>query len=267
MTKIKTKYVFVILVYRNADDLAECLESIKEKVPDSRVVIVNAFYDEESSVGIRKIAEAGGCDFIEEPNKGYSYGNNAGIAYAVEKYDFDYVIVSNPDIVIEKFEALPDKLKNCIVAPYIVTKTGKRQNPILAKDCRLAEKLLYYGFKHENKFVLYAGFALNKFIRELFVKLNRNRDGAKIHAAHGSFVIIGRDAADAIGFPLYDDNMFLFEEEFLLAHRAHAAGVKTVFMPSVNIFHKEDGSMKLGDIKINTEESKSFIYYYETYRR
>ena len=267
MTRIKTKFIFIILVYRNSDDLEECLESIKAKAADSRVVIVNAFYDEESSARIRGIAEAGGCDFLEEPNKGYSYGNNAGVAYAAEKYDFDYIIISNPDIIIESFDPPADRLKDCIIAPYIVTKTGKRQNPILAKDCRFAEKLLYYGFKHSNKFVLYAGFAVNKFIRELFVKLNRSRDGAKIYAAHGSFVIIGKDAMEAIGFPLYDDNMFLFEEEFLLAHKAKQAGVKTVFMPRLSIFHKEDGSMKLGDIKINTEESKSFIYYYENYRR
>lgn len=37
-------------------------------------------------------------------NKGYSYGNNRGIEYCHNNYEYDYIIISNPDIIIKKFD-------------------------------------------------------------------------------------------------------------------------------------------------------------------
>ena len=44
-------------------------------------------------------------------------------------------------------------------------------------------------------------------------------------------------------------------------------GIKTGQFNSIDIYHKEDGSMKLANFSINNELAKSNIYYYETYIR
>jgi GT2 family glycosyltransferase len=50
------KYIFCILVYRNVEDIKECIDSIMDKVENCKIVIVNSFYDNESKNEFEKIA-------------------------------------------------------------------------------------------------------------------------------------------------------------------------------------------------------------------
>ena len=129
--KNKYKFIVIILIYRNYKDLIDCIDSIYEKVDDCKIVIVNAYYDEESKKKIQEIANTKNCDFLNEVNKGYSYGNNRGIEYVKKNYEFEYIIISNPDIVVKKRIAnLPDAE---IIAPKIIAASGKNQNPIMSR--------------------------------------------------------------------------------------------------------------------------------------
>ena len=135
------KYIFIILVYRNSDDLKDCLDSIRKKVHSCKVIVVNAYYDDVSLSEIEKIANQYKCDFIGIENKGYSYGNNKGIEFAQKKYLFDYIVISNPDIVIEKYDDsfLDENFKYDIIAPQIIAASGKAQNPAMFKRLPLSE--------------------------------------------------------------------------------------------------------------------------------
>ena len=260
-------YVFVILVYRNVDDLVSCLESVAEKITNYRVVIVNAYYDEESKTIIENIAKENNCDFPNVENKGYGAGNNRGIEFVSEKYDFDYVIVSNPDITIEKFTSYVNDFKGMdIVAPRIITRNGKNQNPILVTDNKIADYCLYIGYKKKQDMLVLLGFALNKILREIFLKLCKNTV-RRVYGAHGSFVIYSRNAIAKLTSNPYDENIFLFSEEFVIANKAKEFGLQTFYCPEVCIQHKEDGSMEIADISENEHLGKSTIYYYEHYRK
>lgn len=261
--RLKYTYIFVILVYRNIDDLRECIDSIGANVRDFRIVVVNSFYDETSREVIAQVAAEKGCDFLNVENKGYSFGNNAGMRYAREHYDYDFIVVSNPDIVIQRFD--DSRIGDFdIVAPQIVAADGRMQNPMVVKECRLARILVYYGFKWNFSSLLFAGIALNKVRRVLSVRMHRNGLPYRIYAAHGSFVLLKKQVVDAL-FPVYDERMFLFAEEDILALRAAQTGFAIWYVPDVVIRHKEDGSMKLADFSTNAELRKSNMYFYETY--
>ncbi len=49
---------------------------------------------------IEKISFDHSYDFINIENRAYSYGNNIGIKHANEKYNYKYLVISNPDIII-----------------------------------------------------------------------------------------------------------------------------------------------------------------------
>lgn len=266
--KVKYSYIFVILVYRNMQDLKECIESIAEKVNDYRIVVVNAFYDLASETEAREIADQFGCDFLSVENRGYSFGNNTGIEYACNKYDFDYIVVSNPDITIEQFDDAVLSNKWGIVAPKIVAANGKMQNPMAFVENEMSEKLVYKGLKQDKKFLLMFGVMLNKVTRTFGVILMRCRrkKEQKIYVAHGSCVMLSKETVSTLGPRLYDENMFLFGEEGVLAQKAKKAGIETYYVTDIFVHHKEDGSMKLGDFSINEELKKANIYYYEHYR-
>lgn len=262
------KYVFVILVYRNTGDLVECLESIKSTVPSFKVIVVNAYYDDPSRDAVQGIAKKFNCDFIDIENKGYSYGNNRGIEYAQNHYDYEYIIISNPDIIVEKFDDrfLKEDFKYDIIAPKIIAASGHFQNPAIVRRFPLVEYLIYNGYKQNTKLYFFCGLLISKITREitLFLKRISRKHIYEIYCAHGSFLFLSKKLIKEL-CPIYDDNVFLFAEESILARKAERAGLKTCFSDYISIKHKEDGSMKLSELSIDGEMKKSNMYYYENY--
>lgn len=158
--KNKYKFVVIILVYCNDVDLDECIQSVYKHIANCKIVVVNAYYDDLTRNNIKKIAEKYNCDFLDEKNKGYSFGNNKGITFANEKYEYEYIIISNPDIIVKQFnDNLPDAE---IIAPKVVTMSGKNQNPMAIKENRLAEYLVYQGLKKNEKIIFAAGLVIKK---------------------------------------------------------------------------------------------------------
>lgn len=261
------EYIFCILVYKNTEDIIECLHSIKQKVDNYRVVIVNSFFDASTEKAINDIAYANNCDFLSIENKGYGYGNNRGIEYIKSRYTYDFLIISNPDIEIVKFEKKMLRSTSSVYAPLIRNKMGKNQNPYWYKKNRIAEEILYLGLKNRRMMLYYVGVAVNKLIREFLLRLfilNKNKKEDEIYAAHGSFLIVGSKVIEQFN-ELYDDNMFLFAEEAYLAHIFEVNGIDTFLIKDIVISHKEDGSVGLANIDEMKIQRESFLYYYEKY--
>lgn len=265
----KYKYIFVVLVYINGDDLGDLVVSIKKQVCDSfKVVVVNSYYDDISQEKIKKVAQKFDCDFISVENRGYSFGNNIGIEYCNNNYHYDYIIISNPDIIITKWQDLRSSNNPVILAPIIHTKSGKNQNPNWAINCHVANWLIYKGYKGNNKLFLIFGIGINKVIRgifNLFFAFNINREW-NIYAPHGSFIIINENAILQLK-PLFDDNVFLFSEEAILAKKAKTHRIQVRMTSKIGVLHKEDGSVSISNINENKELSKSYIYYFEKYEK
>lgn len=257
------KYVVVILVYRNIDDLEECVNSIYQKMSDVKIIIVNSFYDEESFQEVKSCANNNKCDFVNTENKGYGHGNNIGISYAVNHYKFDYIIIANPDIIVRKFDDTNLEQYD-VIAPKIITLSGKKQNPIWVFDNKRIEKIQYIGYKYSLNALVYLGIAINKIIREAY-NIFRKTD-FYVYGAHGSFIIFKYSAIKDL-LDLFDENMFMYAEETLLAYKLNNAGIKVRYTQKIEILHKEDGSVKLSSLNVMDEIKKSFMYYYSHYRK
>lgn len=261
----KTKYVFVVVVYRNTQDLQEIISSIHSLNIDEEIIIVNNYYDDESMNRCYKSAYENNCRFLNVENRGYGYGNNRGIEYANKNFEYEFLIVSNPDILIEKFdEQALSKLKGAVVGPIIKTMSQKSQNPYWYLKNPISELLIYKGYLYKSNFVFYLGILINKLIRELFLLFLRisKKEQQKVFALHGSFVIFSYDALEKIGLP-YDEEMFLFAEEAHLAHLLNRKDIDSYITKGIEVIHKEDGSISLSKINEKSEARKSIITYYE----
>lgn len=265
--KIYYKYIFIVLLYRNMTDVLDLIASIQEKVSNFHVILVNSFYDDNTENEAKKIVEHNKCcSFFSVENHGYGVGNNAGIQYAYEYFNFDFIIISNPDIVIRKFDesVLLDSSVKAIYAPKIISCDYKRQNPNWAFHSDILEYFQYLACKKNNFLLDYSVIAILKLLRVLYGWLADcfNYQRIRVGNAHGSFVIISHAALQEL-VPLYDENMFLFYEEVYLGHRAFCADVPTYYIKNVVINHKEDGSMRIANVNTRKEAHKSVIYYYE----
>ena len=254
-------FIFVVLVYRNTSDLVDFFASLK--LERTRVIVVNSFYDEESELQFKQIAESNHADFLSVPNKGYGAGHNRGVEYALKHYDFKYLVISNADVEIKKLDfAELEKYGDGIFAPKILTLSGKNQNP----SCPFIPSLLterykkwcYFGNHRKLMWLYYISSRLKKCIYYIFWKCRRC-----VFSAHGAFVIFSKDTAKKL-FPFYLETMFLFNEEEHLGRLARLHGIKTFYIPEIIINHKEDGSMKIAEIhKFEPLKQQSFAVYYD----
>lgn len=264
MTSVATyDFIFVVLVYRNTQDLIDFFKDYN--IPNSKVIVVNSFYDNLSDDEFRNISQRNDADYISVENKGYGYGNNKGIEYALIHYKFNYLVISNADVKILSFADKNNLIDGAIIAPEIKTLKGKNQNPYLPYDYWLYDNYKYIGFKY-FRYLLYGSIALNKLGRIVFRWRRKLSNNNRIFAAHGSFIIISYSALIKL-IPIFNEKMFLFGEEEHLAKLAKSRGIPVYFLDKIKILHKEDGSVGLLNRNIRPYVKKSFFYFYEFWHK
>lgn len=260
MNRDKFEFIFIILVYRNIQDLKDFFYHFN--IQNSKVIVVNSYFDSVSEKEFKEIAEKNKADFINVPNKGYGAGNNVGVKYAMTHYEFDWLIISNADIIISKFNRQVLEInKNSIIAPKILTKRGKNQNPSSPfPPCKFIEDLIFYTYRGDHNYLIWLFYALSRFNKIMYYTFHRLRP--QIFAPHGAFIIIPHKILNNI-VPIFNEEMFLFYEENHLGKLAKQKGIQIIYSSDIVIQHKEDGSISL----INTSNFKlsrdSFIKYYQ----
>ncbi len=256
---MKYDFILVVLTYKNIADLEDFFNFFK--LPRTKVIVVNSFYDDESDCEFRKIAECNNADFISIPNKGYGFGNNCGCKYALTHYDFKYLVVSNADINILRMNVNDlRKYPDGIYAPSIHTLSGKQQNPHMPYHLKSVDNVKYMLFLKNNWKGIMMFCALNKIFRLFFLIIGRFFCN-KVYSAHGAFVIVPEKEARIL-YPFYDEDVFLFTEEEHLAMKAKEAGIGTYFVPEIQIKHKEDGSVSAVPLCQRDITRKSYITFW-----
>ena len=150
---------------------------------------------------------------------------------------YDYVIISNVDLVIE--EDFFIKLANyqCEkdigwIAPQIWSEKEKRdKNPRQTVRYSLRKlKLLRLGYQYPWLDTLYTKTLYKR------KKMDKKRPGL-VYSGHGSFIILTRSFIARCGKVNYP--VFLFCEEIYLAERCLQAGLKVVYAPEIKVIDLE----------------------------
>lgn len=259
------KYVFIVLVYKNTNVLENFFENFSEQ--DSKVIVINSFYDEESLKKSKEIAENFGADFLQIDNKGYGYGNNIGVEYALKHYACNFLIISNSDIIIKDLSYLDEiKERKAIIAPETRMLTGKLQNPDLPWKLPLLFDITHYALEHNMKWLYTMTHVYTRLSREYFFimkKFSRSKL-QKIFAPHGSFFMITGDAARILQ-PIFDNNMFLYNEEWYVAMNAQSKNVPIYYCSSIKVLHLEGASSNLNKEVLFEHNKKSYNVFYKKF--
>lgn len=255
-------FIFVVLVYRNTKDLEDFF--VHQNTPDSKVIVVNSFFDEVTESQFKAMAKDNKADFISVPNKGYGFGNNMGCKYALEHYSFKYLIISNADIEVRelKIKMLAGH-EHDIVAPRLINKKGRNQNPANPYvSSKLYVLLMKYAFLNNKRKAFLCFSVISRFEKCIFQLIYSLTKYNRIFAPHGAFTIISFDALKRL-YPIYNEEIFLFCEEPHLGNRARKNGVSIFYEPTIEIYHKEDGSMKIASIDTFEKTRDSFLKFYD----
>ncbi|HGJ1858830.1 glycosyltransferase family 2 protein [Streptococcus pneumoniae] len=244
----------MILHYRTSNDTIECIKSIQKLEGDYKIVIV----DNASQNGSIERVEALFANNDEiviiknTKNLGFAAGNNIGYAYARTQIKADMIAVLNNDIVIKQKDFINrifELYRNSqfhIAGPDIVSLVdGHHQSPVVEKINSISkankELFKYRILRIINKIGLY-----ELMTRQPKKELNRISVADPMRyqenvILHGSFVIFS---------PLYVSeeecafrpDTFMYMEEPILYEYCMLKNYKTVFDPSIVIYHKEDSS-------------------------
>lgn len=258
----KYDVIFVVLTYKAYQDLNEFCLSLNGFKFTYKIIVIDAFFSEELSNKIKEISNKNNCIYLQIENKGYSYGNNYGIDYAVKNFDYKYIIVSNPDIVLKKFDINLLDSSAAIQGPKIITKNKKNQNPFRSHSFSFGEYVSYIGFKKNIKLFVWFNIIINKLLR--YIYLINCCHSQKVYALHGSFLIFNKKTIEKYN-PIFENKMFLFAEEDYLAYRMKKNKETIIYNEAIEVFHKEDGSVGISNINVNGITKDSYIYYYENY--
>jgi len=263
------KTAIIVLNYNSEKETEEYVNKIKDyKILDKIIVVDNLSTTIDAVKYLKKLENKKIKVIQSGKNGGYSFGNNCGIHYLEtlnEKYD--NIIISNSDIDVEEIaiertiEFLNSNSKIAVVAPRMY---DANNNPFR----RSAWKIRTFGldFIHSTR-VLELLFYSKLCSGEYSKKEYEENKELKVEAIAGSFFAIKYDILKEIGY--LDENVFLFYEEDILAHKLKKLGYETYSLNDIKFIHYESRTIQktINYMKKMKLLYKSKIYYQTEYNK
>lgn len=262
------KVAAIIVNYNDVDDTEKYVNTITKYECINRIVVVDNHSTTQETFETLKKMESSKVKVIQsEKNGGYNYGNNYGIRYLDSlKEEYDYYIISNPDISVSEqaikkcLDVFKNDSKVGVVAPRMF---NKDENPIR----RSSWKMRTFGLD-----VIHS----TRLLEILFYKILRNgeysnkeyeKDLLEVEAISGAFFIIKSEVLRNID--MFDENVFLFYEEDILAKKLAEKKYKTISLNSEKFIHYESQTIgkTFNYYKKMRQLFISKIYYHKNYNK
>lgn len=226
------KVAVIILNYNSLDDSRKCISYLKrqEGVELEIILVDNCSSDAEAA---ELYCREQGCTFLASmENRGYNAGNNIGLRYAAEK-GYKYAMIANPDMefpqpdyVAQLFSIMEEDSAVVVVGSDILGPDQIHQNP-----------LNFVSFWAELLWPIYA------IKQNLFSKIkSKITESGYCQMLSGCCFGIRLSFCERINF--FDENVFLYCEEPILAYQVKSSGQKLYYMADSYAIHRHIKSTK-----------------------
>lgn len=252
MTNIKIAYV--VLHYKNAEVTTKCLKYLTTVMSDSSVTVVVDNYSQNNSlVEVQNlIGHNDKMHYISNfENLGFARGNNIGYEYAREILKANCIIVMNNDIFIEdsdfekKLCSYEMQNKYSVIAPDIVTLSGKHQNPFRNKKVGTWKlfrgMILQYIYAMSFQIGFMPPSVVKKYSSDGYVDSRKFSENIENIVPHGSCVIFTPIYTEKEKFAFVPVTFFYGEEDLLydyIIYKNHS----TIYTPNLHVIHAEKQS-------------------------
>ncbi len=189
-------------------------------------------------------------------NLGYGGANNLGSKQA--KGEFLFFL--NPDTIVKKYALdilYKFILKNNnagMVAPLLYDPKGNVYPSQGSQDYSLLNAVIVQSFV--NKI-----FPNNYISKKFFQKSWNKKDVKEFDVVPGTAFMIKKDVFEKAG--KFDENFFLYFEEYDLAKRIKKSGYKNYIIPESKIIHIWEASTKKSNLNLKNVFKKSRFYYFK----
>lgn len=228
------KVSIVILNFNSKYFPRLCYEAIIRNKPDFKYEVIfvdNASNPEDESIKyLKNIAKEKKITLIESPeNIGYGQGNNLGVAAAKG----EYVIIMNPDIIIEEdslkkmVEYMEQNPKVGVMGPKLTYADGTIQD-----SCRRNMSFLDLMIKRTPLK------KIKRFKKRLNNYLMHDSDHTEVREVDllcGACYIFPTQIYREVGG--FDKRYFLFMEDFDICREINKRGYTVMYNPKINVIH------------------------------
>ncbi len=269
-----TNICAVILNYNDAQTTKKLAESWKDSRAIHNIIIVDNCSTDDSWEELGEFKERFMSEKVQlhlfrtAENGGYGSGNQAGIDYAVEYLEPDYIMIANPDVQVSdtcilRVEDALEKQEDGAVASAMVVDT-KGQPSFSYWDLQSVWlDLLDTGLVTRRLF--------GAFLKTPLDKLPVAADGVSrmVGALPGSFFMVKTGCFTPGDLKeLFDKHVFLYYEEKILGQKLKKMGLKELLVTDAYYVHAHSVSIDKSYKKISEKQEllhKSKLYYYEHY--
>lgn len=256
------KTCIVVLNYNDSDRTLKFIDDIKSfKVIDEIIVVDNCSKDGSYEV-LKKIASDKITVLKTKSNKGYGAGNNLGCKYAIDKYEDPIIFISNPDIVVT--EKVIKDIKMCLL---------KNKNTAIVAPNVYQDGRIERGWKllspirgaFLNLPFIYRSLRKNEHSKYFYKKSHYNTETSIVDVVTGCFFAIKGSIMEEIGY--FDENIFLYNEEEVLAKKTQCLGYNTLILNDSSVVHEHSVSISksFSSVKKIKIANKSRMYYQKHY--
>ncbi len=240
--------IIVIVNYKTANLLLQCLDSLRKYIltddvkivisdnnsPDDSISIINNYITKEKlSKNIKLLSLP--------KNGGFSYGNNEAIKFSQKNYPRSNIFwLLNPDTIVNSYpaELVGEYFKNGSKIGIVGTKqtsmsTGASVSSAFNMFTPFGELLI--GAKFGPLFRLFPKYMVP------FPPLDKAQ---QCDWVSGASFFVSKSLIDDIG--LMDENFFLYFEEVDFCFRANKNQWQVWYEPAVSIAHKDESSTGVG---------------------
>jgi len=233
----------VLLNYNTPEDVATCVDSIREKTEiEYKIYIVdNASKDSSYEIFTEKYANDDDIILMRsDVNGGFSAGNNIGIKRAIED-KCKYICLINADILLinDAIKVLCEKMDADetigVSAPLIEVPNQDVEAQFarnkLTVGNYMAEKTFFGRFKRFAR----------KHPRYQVENSDFTEDYKFFGMTYGCMYIARADFFEKTG--MLDDSVFLFNEEDIVAYKLESENLYTLITPDAKVFHNHHSSI------------------------
>lgn len=252
------KNILIIVNYNDFETCLQYINKVKEfKLLDKMIVVDNCSTD-DSVNNLNKVKSDKLVVIVNDKNRGYGFGNNVGIKYAIKNFGKCNLIISNPDIDIT------EKVFDNLIS-IINQKSVDMLAPIINEHGNLN-----YGWRLTNSFdeMMISLPGVGKKYREFFIKNKVKKVSntlLKSDVLSGCFFIIKSDVMKDIDY--FDENTFLYYEENILATKLRKYGYNAYVSLDNTIYHNHSVSVDKSVNELNRYRllKQSQKYYLDNY--
>lgn len=248
----------IILNYNDADSVLKLYNRIKDyKVLDHIIIVDNASTD-DSYQRLKNFSNHKTTILLSDRNGGYGYGNNIGLRYS-QKLGATYSLIANPDVSFSEYS-----IKHCL-------EFFQRDYKVIAVSPKESNNP-YPAYKIVSPFkdLLSVSLVSNKIFKTRYYKINyfKNVKFKYVDVLIGSLVLFDLSKFAECGF--YDENVFLYNEEIIIASKFKQKGYLSILDLNSNYNHYHSVSVQKefkSSIKLKKIGLQSHYYYLKKYTR